>query len=161
MTIENIMCGIIGYIGKRQAGPLLLEGIRRLEYRGYDSAGMVIATDKGLCRFRSVGNIDNLEKKINGAFPKGTMGIAHTRWATHGGVTEQNAHPHYGLKKEIAIMHNGIIENYRELKEKYLKGHHFSSETDTEVLAHLIELFSEKLPLKKAVEKALKLVRGT
>ncbi|MBD3244410.1 MAG: glutamine--fructose-6-phosphate transaminase (isomerizing) [Candidatus Moranbacteria bacterium] len=155
------MCGIIGYIGEKPAGKILLNGLRKLEYRGYDSAGMLLLNKDKFTRIRSVGDIDKLEKKINGQWPKGKMGIAHTRWATHGGVTEKNAHPHFGRAKEVAIIHNGIIENYRELKEKYLKNHKFSSQTDTEVLAHLIEKYHQKHPLKKAVESALKKVHGT
>lgn len=155
------MCGIIGYIGSQEAGPLLISGLRRLEYRGYDSAGLVIVSDSKLKRIRAVGNIDELEKTAGKDLPKGTIGIAHTRWATHGGVTEENAHPHFGVNKRIALVHNGIIENYRELKEKYLSGHKFVSETDTEILAHLIEKYAEKYPLKEAVEHALKKVHGT
>jgi glucosamine--fructose-6-phosphate aminotransferase (isomerizing) len=155
------MCGIIGYVGKKPATPLLIAGLRRLEYRGYDSAGIALLSQGKITRIRSVGNIQKLEEKIGKKILTGTTGIAHTRWATHGGVTQANAHPHFGPKEHIALVHNGIIENYQELKAKYLKDHQLSSETDTEVLAHLIELFCEKLPLKKAVEKTLKKVRGT
>lgn len=155
------MCGIIGYIGHREAGPLLLSGLKRLEYRGYDSAGIVMIANGKLTRIRAVGNIDTLAKKVRKSMPKGSVGIAHTRWATHGGVTEENAHPHFGMNGRIALVHNGIIENYREIKEKHLKGHKLSSQTDTEILAHLIEKLAEKNNLKKALEKALKIVRGT
>ena len=155
------MCGIIGYVGEKQAGPILLAGLRRLEYRGYDSAGMVTLINKKFTRIRSVGNIDQLEKKIGKKMPQSHIGIAHTRWATHGGVTEENAHPHFGSAGKIAIAHNGIIENFKEIKKKYLKQIKFTSQTDSEVLAHLIELFSKKGTLKKATERALKLVRGT
>ena len=157
------MCGIVAYIGRRQASDILLEGLKRLEYRGYDSAGVAVMNG-GLTVARSVGRVANVEKLINdrGGF-KGSLGIAHTRWATHGGVTERNAHPHRDdarLGHGIAIIHNGIIENYAALK-KYLeeKGHEFEGETDTEVLAHLIgELYSGDL--EKAVQAALREVTG-
>ena len=157
------MCGIVAYIGRRQASDILLEGLKRLEYRGYDSAGVAVMNG-GLKIARSVGRVANVEKLIHerGGF-KGTIGIAHTRWATHGGVTERNAHPHRDdaqLGHGIAIIHNGIIENYAALK-KYLeeKGHRFEGETDTEVLAHLIgELYQGDL--EKAVQAALREVTG-
>lgn len=157
------MCGIVAYIGRRQATDILLEGLKRLEYRGYDSAGVAVMNG-GLHLARAVGRVANVEKSIQdrGGF-KGTLGIAHTRWATHGGVTEKNAHPHRDdakLGHGIAIIHNGIIENYSALK-KYLeeKGHVFTSETDTEVLAHLIgELYTGDL--EKAVQSALREVTG-
>ncbi|MBD3299795.1 MAG: glutamine--fructose-6-phosphate transaminase (isomerizing) [Candidatus Moranbacteria bacterium] len=155
------MCGIISYVGRKKAGPIIFAGLRRLEYRGYDSAG-IVTVDKGkFHRVRSVGNIDALSKKLGKKELKGSYGIGHTRWATHGGVTLENAHPHYGEDGEVAVAHNGIIENYRELKEKYLKNHTFKSQTDTEVLAHLIEKFAKEMSLKKAVEKVLALVTGT
>jgi len=157
------MCGIVAYIGRRQASDILLEGLKRLEYRGYDSAGVAVMNG-GLKIARAVGRVANVEKLIGerGGF-KGTIGIAHTRWATHGGVTERNAHPHRDderLGHGIAIIHNGIIENYAALK-KYLeeKGHVFHGETDTEVLAHLIgELYAGDL--EKAVQSALREVTG-
>jgi len=157
------MCGIVAYIGRRQASDILLEGLKRLEYRGYDSAGVAVMNG-GLKVARSVGRVANVEKLIQerGGF-KGTIGIAHTRWATHGGVTERNAHPHRDDEKlghGIAIIHNGIIENYASIK-KYLeeKGHVFHGETDTEVLAHLIgELYAGDL--EKAVQAALREVTG-
>ena len=157
------MCGIVAYIGRRQATDILLEGLKRLEYRGYDSAGVAVMNG-GLHLARAVGRVANVEKAIDdrGGF-KGTLGIAHTRWATHGGVTEKNAHPHRDdakLGHGIAMIHNGIIENYSALK-KYLeeKGHTFTSETDTEVLAHLIgELYAGDL--EKAVQAALREVTG-
>ncbi len=162
------MCGIIGYIGKREVLPILIQGLRRLEYRGYDSAGVAILkiqdthnTIQKIERVRSVGKIDNLAEKVKNYDLKGTVGIAHTRWATHGGVTEENAHPHFSLNGALAICHNGIIENYRELREELAKkGFIFTSETDTEVLAHLIGfLYSGNLVT--AVELALKRVHGT
>src|SRR3990167_4990138 len=133
------MCGIIGYIGNKQALPILINGLRRLEYRGYDSAGIALVEDKGFFRRRAVGRIDSLVEKIKGETSTSTVGIAHTRWATHGGVTEMNAHPHVSCKEDIVIAHNGIIENYRELKKELGSAHEYRSETDSEVLAHLIE----------------------
>ena len=157
------MCGIVAYIGRKQAIPVLLEGLKRLEYRGYDSAGVGVM-DGGLRVARAVGRVRMLEERIDeiGGLP-GTLGIAHTRWATHGGVTEANAHPHRddsGKGRGIAVIHNGIIENYAVVK-KYLEenGHVFTSETDTEVLAHLIgELY--RGDLEKAVQAALREVTG-
>lgn len=157
------MCGIVAYIGRRQATDILLEGLKRMEYRGYDSAGIAVMNG-GVHLARAIGRVANVEKSIidRGGF-KGTMGIGHTRWATHGGVTELNAHPHSDdgeLGHGIVIIHNGIIENYAALK-RYLqeKGHTFTSETDTEVLAHLIgELYTGDL--EKAVQSALREVTG-
>jgi len=135
------MCGIIGYVGNRNAKPLLLQGLRRLEYRGYDSAGIALREDDGLDYVRAVGNLENL---VTAAGPNGSQsqhGLGHTRWATHGGVTEQNAHPLTGCDdSQLAIVLNGIVENYRELRNELLaQGHTFSSETDAEVVAHLLE----------------------
>jgi glucosamine--fructose-6-phosphate aminotransferase (isomerizing) len=152
------MCGIIAYIGGKEATPILINGLRRLEYRGYDSAGLVVL-DGSANRFRSIGKIDNLAKKIEGENISGSIGIAHTRWATHGGVTEANAHPHTDCEGNIFVVHNGIIENYRELKNE-LSGHKFSSETDTEVLAHLIEK-NYSGDLLQATLTALAKVHGT
>ncbi|PIT88647.1 MAG: glutamine--fructose-6-phosphate transaminase (isomerizing) [Candidatus Magasanikbacteria bacterium CG10_big_fil_rev_8_21_14_0_10_36_32] len=153
------MCGIVAYIGKKQASPILIGGLRRLEYRGYDSAGVAIL-DKNIKRIRSVGKIDNLAEKIKNQDLSGNIGIAHTRWATHGGVSEVNAHPHFSCDDDLVIVHNGIIENYRELKNELLTEHNFVSETDTEVLAHLIEKYYQG-NLKEAVTEALSRVRGT
>jgi glucosamine--fructose-6-phosphate aminotransferase (isomerizing) len=139
--------------------PILLQGLRRLEYRGYDSAGIVVF-GKEMKRERAVGKIDKLAEKLKDKEMEGTIGIAHTRWATHGGVTEENAHPHFACDNKLIIAHNGIIENYRELKAVLEKKHKFNSETDTEVLAHLIEEHYHG-DLRKAVEVALKHVRGT
>ena len=135
------MCGIIGYVGTRNAKPLLLEGLRRLEYRGYDSAGIALREDDGLDYVRAVGNLQNL---VEAAGPNGSVshhGLGHTRWATHGGVTEQNAHPLTGCNAaKIAIVLNGIVENYRELRDELLaEGHVFTSETDAEVVVHMLE----------------------
>lgn len=155
------MCGIIGYIGKENATPLLLEGLRRESYRGYDSSGIVVFGKEDTHYLKAVGKLEKLEEKISQASLEGTLGIGHNRWATHGGVTEENAHPHADCKKDIFVVHNGIIENYRVLKEKLeAKGHVFVSETDTEVLPHLIEYFF-KGNLEDAVRKALQLVKGT
>ncbi|MBI5225872.1 glutamine--fructose-6-phosphate transaminase (isomerizing) [Candidatus Micrarchaeota archaeon] len=134
------MCGIFGYVGTKQAGPLLLEGLKKLEYRGYDSCGIGTFDDGQLHVRKGVGKIDEVEKteKISGV--PGTTGLSHSRWATHGGVTSTNAHPHTDCQKSIAVVHNGIIENYQELKkELQTKGHRFTSQTDTEIIAHLIE----------------------
>lgn len=158
------MCGIIGYIGKKEALPILVKGLRRLEYRGYDSAGVAILEkdeDKTVVkRVRSVGRIDNLAEKVKTEKFVGHVGIAHTRWATHGGVTEENAHPHFGCDEKLTIVHNGIIENYREIKEMLASKHTYKTETDTEILAHLIEN-NYTGDLRLAVEKALTMVRGT
>jgi glucosamine--fructose-6-phosphate aminotransferase (isomerizing) len=159
------MCGIVAYLGNKPAVPLLLEGLKRLEYRGYDSAGLATLSDNGLEIVRAVGRVANVEAKIKaqGGLP-GTQGLAHTRWATHGGVTEANAHPHRDDRNGICLVHNGIIENYatiRRLLED--KGHSFHSETDTEVLAGLIgELYDPEhgLDLEKSVQAALREVTG-
>ncbi|MBI2990275.1 MAG: glutamine--fructose-6-phosphate transaminase (isomerizing) [Candidatus Magasanikbacteria bacterium] len=162
------MCGIVGYIGNKQALPILLKGLRRLEYRGYDSAGISLFNDGSLSCIRAVGKIENLEEKLKTKVLEGSMGIAHTRWATHGGVSEENAHPHMACGSELALAHNGIIENYRELKDELSKTHAHKSETDSEVLAHLIEEhYKVQDPaeggaaLRKAVQSALAHVRGT
>jgi len=155
------MCGIIGYIGKKEASPILLSGLKRLEYRGYDSYGFCIFDENNNpFLYRKVGKISEGEKDFSKLNIKGNIGIAHTRWATTGTVTEENAHPHYDCQKNIFLVHNGIIENYKELKQKLIEeGHKFSSDTDTEVLAHLIEKFFQG-NLESAVVKALKLVNG-
>ena len=135
------MCGIVGYTGKNQAVNFLVEGLKTLEYRGYDSAGVeVLSTDGELHGVKCAGRVAVLEERCKTANPVGTTGIAHTRWATHGAPTDENAHPHRDCSGRIAIVHNGIIENYRELRS-YLSrnGHEFASDTDSEVIAHLIE----------------------
>jgi len=154
------MCGIVAYIGNKQALPILINGLRRLEYRGYDSAGVAMFEDGKVKRIKAVGKIDNLAGKLQGVPVEGSVGIAHTRWATHGGVTEDNAHPHSGCSDDLVIVHNGIIENYRELKTQFLQGHELKSQTDTEILAHLIEVFYQG-DLRAAVQKALLRVQGT
>lgn len=156
------MCGIVGYVGPRQALDVLLDGLRRLEYRGYDSSGVVVLNGKGLEVERAPGKLVALVDKLKSRPLSGTTGLGHTRWATHGGVNESNAHPHRSCDGRIAVVHNGIVENYQELRRD-LRGHTFSSATDTEVLAHLIEQQYAKLkghPLK-AVTRALEKVRGS
>ncbi len=159
------MCGIVGYVGKKKACPVLIEGLKRLEYRGYDSAGICVYSGKRLMVHKSVGRIAALEALISGdgELQGGTIGIAHTRWATHGQPNEQNAHPHFDGSGRIALVHNGIIENYSTLKQFLLgKGHVFKSETDTEVLAHLVgDFYVDGANLEQAVSAALKEVSGT
>ena len=155
------MCGIVGYIGHKETIKVLLDGIKRLEYRGYDSSGIAVIENGTLRCEKAVGKIAELEKKINGNNIHANMGIAHTRWATHGAPTIENAHPHIDCKNEIAVVHNGIIENYDYLKTRLVReGHIFRSETDTEVLAHLIEKYFHD-NLEMAVMEALKEVEGT
>jgi len=154
------MCGIIAYFGNKNATPILIDGLKKLEYRGYDSAGICLLNEGGLCSAKVKGRVSELEKIISNA-ETSKIGIAHTRWATHGEPSEINAHPHFDCKKEIAIVHNGIIENYTTLKEILEKeGHAFISKTDSEVVSHLIEKFYAG-NLEDAVIKALKLVEGT
>ncbi len=154
------MCGIIGYVGKENALPILMEGLRRESYRGYDSSGVVVFGQE-VQVVKSVGKLEALEEKLGSFHIEGGLGIGHSRWATHGGVTEDNAHPHADCKSNIFLAHNGIIENYRPLQENLQqRGHVFRSQTDTEVLSHLIEDFFQG-NLEDAVRKALKLVRGT
>ena len=152
------MCGIIGYVGFRDARTVLLESLKRLDYRGYDSAGVAII-DQTLKVYKEVGEIARVEKQI--PMMKGTTGIGHTRWATHGAVTKENAHPHLSCDKKIAIIHNGIIENFTKLKEELLKkGHTFLSQTDSEVIAHLID-DAYKGNLEDAVISAVKKIQGS
>jgi glucosamine--fructose-6-phosphate aminotransferase (isomerizing) len=159
------MCGIIGYIGKQDVKHILLDSLQRLEYRGYDSAGIALLADGQLHVQKEVGRIANLRSHVEQemASLSSVTGIGHTRWATHGGVTQANAHPHLSCDGKIALVHNGIIENYRALREVLeKKGHRFQSETDTEVLTHLVEEFFHKdKDLPKAVIEAIKLVQGT
>ena len=154
------MCGIIGYIGNKQTAPLLLEGLKKLEYRGYDSAGLCIIGDDKLKVIKKKGNISALAKEVKLDQMSGTIGIAHTRWATHGEPNEQNAHPHLDTSQKIAIVHNGIIENYQSLKELLIKdGIKLSSETDSEIVAHLIAKFYKK-DFEQAVRQSLELIEG-
>jgi glucosamine--fructose-6-phosphate aminotransferase (isomerizing) len=155
------MCGIVGYIGEKEAGSIVLAGLKRLEYRGYDSYGFCFIDNNKASLFRKVGKIENTEKNFLEKDFKGNICIAHNRWATTGLVTEENAHPHADCKGEIFVVHNGIVENYKELKKKLKEeGHVFKSETDTEVIAHLIEKYYED-SLVSAVSRALKDIRGT
>jgi glucosamine--fructose-6-phosphate aminotransferase (isomerizing) len=138
------VCGIIGYIGNERAVPLLLDGLKKLEYRGYDSAGIAVLESGRIVRFRRAGKVGGLAEDLRNESLSATIGIGHTRWATHGPPTEENAHPHLDCRGAIAVIHNGIIENYLPLREELKQsGHRFSSETDTEVLAHLIEAYDE------------------
>jgi glucosamine--fructose-6-phosphate aminotransferase (isomerizing) len=155
------MCGIIGYLGPQEAMPIILDGLKRLEYRGYDSAGMAVIHDGGLAIRRSVGKLLELEKMLRQDPLAGQVGIGHTRWATHGRPSETNAHPH--MVGSIAVVHNGIIENYLELKEQLLKeGHRFASETDTEIVSHLIvRQMGRGATYLEAVQHALAAIRGS
>lgn len=155
------MCGIVGYIGKKESAPLLLEGLKRLEYRGYDSAGLAVVNDGKISLVRRAGCLSELDKALKKGLPKGVLGVGHTRWATHGAPTEKNAHPHLDCRGKIALVHNGIIENFLALRERLTRrGHIFSSETDTETLVHLIE-DHYKGDLEQAVRDALKEVEGS
>ena len=134
------MCGIVGYVGKRQATPFLIEGLTKLEYRGYDSSGIAVLKEDKIRVEKCVGRLAELKRIIEGNEPAGHIGIGHTRWATHGRPSDSNAHPHTDCAGNFAVVHNGIIENYMSLKEDLIeKGHSFKSETDTEVVAHLLE----------------------
>ena len=150
------MCGIVGYIGQRRVVPILLEGLKRLEYRGYDSAGLVYLQDGRLHKYRCEGKLANLEEVMDKVLTDSTIGLGHTRWATHGPPSEANAHPHCDCSGELVVVHNGIIENFQTLREKLIaQGHVFTSQTDTEVLAHLIEEHLQE-DLVKAVRQALR-----
>jgi glucosamine--fructose-6-phosphate aminotransferase (isomerizing) len=161
------MCGIVGYVGKKAVVPVIIEGLRRLEYRGYDSAGIAVSGDgHGLEICRAEGKLRNLEEAIREKPMQGTYGIGHTRWATHGRPTEENAHPHCDCTGKIVVVHNGIVENYLSLKKKLSdEGHKFTTETDTEVIAHLIEKYSQpskgnRSVLEDAVRKTVKEITG-
>lgn len=155
------MCGIVGIISKRDVAPMLLEGLKRLEYRGYDSAGIACINDDGIHCCKVVGRVDQLDGCVDRGELNGTIGIAHTRWATHGAPSELNAHPHFDTSGNIAVVHNGIIENYTTLREFLVsRGHKIKSETDTEVIAHLIAEYLHMGPLQ-AVREAASRLRGT
>src|SRR3982751_91088 len=156
------MCGIVGYIGNREAVPVVVDGLRRLEYRGYDSAGVAVFSDAKVLEVRRAsGKLCNLEEVIRNNPLSGLYGIGHTRWATHGRPTEENAHPHRDCTGEIVVVHNGIVENYLQLRKQLTaEGHTFKTETDTEVLAHLVEKYLHGSNLEDAVRKALKDISG-
>jgi glucosamine--fructose-6-phosphate aminotransferase (isomerizing) len=155
------MCGIIGYIGNSKAAPILIEALKRLEYRGYDSAGISTVNDNNILIEKDIGKIHEIESKVNLNALNGQIGISHCRWATHGNVTKENAHPHVDCKNMISIVHNGIIENFSELKEQLInKGHKFKSLTDTEVIVHLIE-DNYNGDIEEATRKALKQIEGS
>src|SRR5580700_1336299 len=163
------MCGIVGYVGNKEVVPVIIEGLRRLEYRGYDSAGIAVGGNgDGLELRRAPGKLRNLEEVIRERPLSGTYGVGHTRWATHGRPTEENAHPHCDCSGRIVVVHNGIVENYLALKhELALEGHKFVTETDTEIIAHLIEQeiasaadSGKTLPLEEAVRRAARRLTG-
>ncbi len=158
------MCGIVAYLGNRDAYPILIEGLRKLEYRGYDSAGIALMQDDHIQMYKKKGRVDELDQYCSGRDKRGTAGIAHTRWATHGEPNEENAHPHIAEDGSMALIHNGIIENYLSLKKQLIQeGFTFKSETDTEVLVHLIKSIQKKedVALPEAVMMALSMVEGT
>jgi glucosamine--fructose-6-phosphate aminotransferase (isomerizing) len=156
------VCGIVGYIGPKKVVPLILDGLRRLEYRGYDSAGIAVVSQNGHMEIRRAsGKLPNLEESIRNNPIDGIYGLGHTRWATHGRPTEENAHPHRDCKGEIVVVHNGIVENYLELKQELEKeGHKFVTQTDTEIVAHLVEKYMDGGPLEDAVRKTIKRLSG-
>src|SRR5688572_5527651 len=154
------MCGIVGYVGPKQASPILIDGLRRMEYRGYDSAGVAVLNGGDIKIRKAAGKLSALVDKLRTETPSGTVGIGHTRWATHGAPTTPNAHPHLDQNGRIAVIHNGIIENSAAIRKALeARGHGFKSETDTEVLAHLIGEFYEG-NLEEAVAAALREVDG-
>src|SRR5690606_14071126 len=156
------MCGIVGYIGQRRAEDVLVDGLRRLEYRGYDSSGLAGLQGAELKTAKTTGKVANLVDVLSRRPLEGAVGIAHTRWATHGVPTDENAHPHVGCRGRLAVVHNGIIENYAVLKKALeARGHAFRSGTDTEVVAHLIEEYHASMPLEDAFFAALKDLVGT
>src|ERR671919_2349512 len=155
------MCGIVGYIGKQEAAPLILASLRKLEYRGYDSAGIAVLNDGSVSVRRCQGKLKNLEILLERDPMLGSIGIGHTRWATHGRPSETNAHPHRA--GDVVVVHNGIIENYLELKEQLAeRGTKFASETDTEIVAHLVaEKVDKGMDFLDAVRRSLKEIRGS
>lgn len=159
---SNVMCGIVGVVGNRNATDILMQGLEKLEYRGYDSAGIFVTTGKTSSLVKSVGRIADLHAKI-GIDVAGTTGIGHTRWATHGKPSENNAHPHTSQTGRFVLVHNGVIENYLDIKNTYLAGHDFKGQTDTEIAVHLIGKFAEEegLSVLEAFKKALHIIRGS
>ncbi|MDP8261448.1 MAG: glutamine--fructose-6-phosphate transaminase (isomerizing) [Candidatus Kappaea frigidicola] len=155
------MCGIVGYVGKKEVVPILIDGLRRLEYRGYDSAGIALLDKGKLTIAKSKGKLEFLDNSINRSHYSGTVGIGHTRWATHGEPSKANAHPHTDCSKKIAVVHNGIIENYLDLKDKLIReGHIFKTKTDSEVIVHLIEKYYNG-NLEKAVLSSIRKLKGS
>ena len=158
------MCGIIGYVGGQEAWPIIFEGLRRLEYRGYDSAGIAIVDAQGDIQLRkTVGKVNGLDVGESPDHPQGSVGLGHTRWATHGRPSNENAHPHVDCQHRIAVVHNGIVENYLELKRRLADGGHtFESETDTEVLTHLVEEGMDRgLSFQEAFRRMGRIVKGS
>jgi glutamine---fructose-6-phosphate transaminase (isomerizing) len=156
------LCGIVGYVGDQKASPLLLDGLKRLEYRGYDSAGIATLEDNFIIK-KGIGRISKLNESLKFTDMEGNIGVGHTRWATHGGVTEENSHPHWSCKAEVVIVHNGIIENYAKLKNFLVdRGHKFSSQTDTEIIAHLLEeAIAYHVDLKSAIISVVNSLKGS
>ena len=156
------MCGIVGYVGEKQAAPILLDGLSKLEYRGYDSAGIAVFDGEKINMTKAKGRLKVLEELThNGATMPGALGIGHTRWATHGEPSDVNAHPHLNRAETIAVVHNGIIENYLKLKKKLTgKGYEFISDTDTEVIAHLLDYYYDGNPLR-AITKVMHRMEGS
>ncbi|MBN1963062.1 MAG: class II glutamine amidotransferase, partial [Anaerolineae bacterium] len=156
------MCGIVGYVGPRDAVPVILGGLQRLEYRGYDSAGLAVIQNGGIALRRDVGKLQNLTRLVGEQPLSGPIGIGHTRWATHGEPSPRNAHPHIGMSGDVVVVHNGIVENYRDLKKDLIaEGAVFQSDTDTEVIVHLIERFLGSTgDLTEATRQAVLLLRG-
>ena len=156
------MCGIIGYVGSGSASKIITEALKRLEYRGYDSVGIAVSDGKKAEIRKDKGMVEEVSTSLGFASLSGHMGIGHTRWATHGAVCKENAHPHTDCTKGIILVHNGVIENFSSLKKDLLsKGHRFASDTDTEVLAHLIEEYSKSMPLLKAFLKSVSSIEGS
>src|SRR3989338_7191938 len=156
------MCGIIGAISNKNVNEKIFNGLSNLEYRGYDSVGMCFISRKKFDIKKGVGKLEEVHKRVDFLKLNGNIGIGHCRWSTHGGVTEKNAHPHVDCKNKISVVHNGIIENYSELKDELIKqGHKFNSQTDTEVIAHLIEENLKGSEIKEAVTAALKRIDGS
>ena len=156
------MCGIVGYIGPRNATPIVLGGLKRLEYRGYDSAGLAVIQDGCIEIRRDAGKLEHLVSLVDEYPINGNVGIGHTRWATHGEPSERNAHPHLGMTGEVVVVHNGIVENYLELRDELIaEGATFQSETDTEVIVHLVERhLSSETDLSEAVRHSLSHLKG-
>ena len=156
------MCGIVGYVGDNSASPILIDGLKKLEYRGYDSAGIAVCRNGKITTVKTKGRISDLQQKLDEVgTPQGSVGIGHTRWATHGAPTDANAHPHSGSSGRVTLVHNGIIENYLELKAELEKqGRQFKSQTDTEVLAQLFDSLYDGNPLETML-KVIKRVRGS